>query len=1040
MARIDLNIIDRGTPGSVWTAEGVSLKPEDLDKVIEQKTDNVGALNSLPTPFARFFVAKEAFRRVHEEHISKNVKEAGFAYRQLVSDILDVYELLFYKKFHENIWAGPGNSTKIEIREWDSEANLRVISQKMKVLYNSIREYYKSDINEKSLFFVVLTEEGKEKLLACTSPYTGFVTPPDLDKYIRDTERKKDDIVFANSKYDNVLIPRKSGGLYFRDTKLFEDRTSEFRNYMMSLFGKGDISGMYKEIKSYIRAFKDDADIRTDFEQKMDSVLTEQNDPLVVNGMEIKMCDEIDVNNYFCNNLIKLPYRIDRKRFTTIKIKNDSKDRMFDFLIPFKPEICELFPDMDIDAEAHINRNSVTVTLRYQGREYKREYWYGKNNDYEVEELETKKWNFDIGLFPNILSAKPEENNYFKVMVVSADGKDDDLTLDINKVGLKFYKNSREIYESESGEYGVRKPRIRSEQHKKDAECGTRFYELFGTSFDYMQVDVDGITGLLFPRWENSEACEDVYKYAIDLGTSNTLVARCKAGEEMSPEIFCMEAPMVSYLHEPEGNEQMSAVKRIEDSIFDLAKKKIKTEFVPALIDGKDYRFPIRTAICGSAKNPSRPSLFDTHNIAFFYEKMMMNDDQDIQTDVKWEKNEAMLRLFLRELLLIIKADVLQRGGNLSRTDITWFRPLSFMGEMREIYQDVWQKETKEVLNLKTEVHCYSESEAPYYYFKRMDYILDSDAAAVIDIGGGSTDIVYFIDNKPEMANSVHFGCDVLWDEGFVGNLNDRRNGIFQKYADHLDFGDKILNELNTCFVKVDKKTKTKDIISFWLSHAKECGITTRMRSDFKPVFVYHLTSILYYMGQMYKDYGKPAPKSVLFSGNGSKYIDGFISTEIPVIKKIVDMVFSKVFGDKQNVSVKLPEERKEATCFGGLYRDVEAENVPEIYYQGDTSFSYETVGDINNHFDKLSQVLATKYVELADLYQEILIELKRQQILDNTCDTQKYVDKAKDNMDTYLKTYFKSQIKDKYSQETMAFESVFFLPVQKAVNEMTKI
>ena len=69
MARVDLNIVDRGINGSKWVAEETALTADHLDKVIEQKTDNSGALNSLPTPFARFFVAREAFRRVHEEHL-----------------------------------------------------------------------------------------------------------------------------------------------------------------------------------------------------------------------------------------------------------------------------------------------------------------------------------------------------------------------------------------------------------------------------------------------------------------------------------------------------------------------------------------------------------------------------------------------------------------------------------------------------------------------------------------------------------------------------------------------------------------------------------------------------------------------------------------------------------------------------------------------------------------------------------------------------------------------------------------------------------
>ena len=171
MARIDLNIVDRGIQGSTWIAEDVGLTAEHLDKVLEQKTDNSGALNSLPTPFARFFVAREAFRRAQEEHVNKK-NEAGFAYRQLVSDILDVYELLFNRKYHENTWVG--KEKKIELREWKSKENLKYIKEKMPILYNSIDNYYKSDIKEENLYFLVYITANKNTIP--NEPLSPFIT------------------------------------------------------------------------------------------------------------------------------------------------------------------------------------------------------------------------------------------------------------------------------------------------------------------------------------------------------------------------------------------------------------------------------------------------------------------------------------------------------------------------------------------------------------------------------------------------------------------------------------------------------------------------------------------------------------------------------------------------------------------------------------------------------------------------------------------------------------------------------------------------
>jgi hypothetical protein len=418
----------------------------------------------------------------------------------------------------------------------------------------------------------------------------------------------------------------------------------------------------------------------------------------------------------------------------------------------------------------------------------------------------------------------------------------------------------------------------------------------------------------------------------------------------------------------------------------------------------------------------------------------MANDDQDVHTDIKWEQDEAMLRVFVRELLLIIKCDILQRNGDLDRTNLVWFSPLSFMGKTREVYQDIWTTEPKDILFIQPDqIKRYSESEAPYYYYKKMDYIKDSDAVTVIDIGGGSTDFVYFKDNEPQVANSVHFGCDVLWENGFIEFANVRENGIFKKYVDTIRFQRKGLEDLNECFKNVDS-VKTKDIINFWLSNAKDCDIIRFMSQDFKPVFVYHLTCILFYMANMYKEKGLDAPRTVVFSGNGSKYIDNFISSESVVLKKIIDLIFTTVYGGNHDVNIKLPEERKESTCYVGLYRDKNAPIVKDIVYQGDVARSYEKVGDMNNNLDSLKAALLTKYKNLAALYKSVIELLKQEKIIDGTSDTRKYVSKAEEDMGTPFTTYYKTQVKEKYGEEVIYNDSVFFLPVINKVFEMTKI
>ena len=1052
MARIDLSIVDRGTSSTSWTKEDIALTADHLDKVMEQKTDNSGALNSLPTPFARFFVAREAFRRAKEEHLNSK-KEAGFAYRQMVSDILDVYEMLFYRSFHQNnTWK---NGEKLELREWSMKDNMEYIKKKMPILYNSLNEYYKTDIIEDKLYFLVFTEDGKEKLLACSSPITGFVTPPDMDKALEKNDGSTR-IKFAGTQYDSLHIHRKSGGEYFRDIKMFEKRDVDFKNYLYNvLFGSDEVDEKFKAIKEYVRSFRNDPDIRNDYTQKLTDVKTEQNDSLVVNGLTIKSSAEIDIMSYFTDTIIRVPYRISRDNYVTVNYQNDSADRDYDYLLPFRADVMSLFEGTDIDSDIHINRNSVTVFLHYNGKEYQKEYAKEQflPGQGRIVNLKDARISFDLGIFPNILSHKEQENNYFKILVVGADEDPEAPAFNIDKISLSFFKkigkeliSIKEVLPEDNAEYGVEPAVVRSQQKTDEEESGTKFYELFNTSFNIFEVKIIEDTGLMIPKWQKSKATNETFTYAVDLGTSNTFISRCKNDNDgrpdlnKKPELFKMDRPMVSFMHEVPDDRQFSLTRRIEDSIFPKAKNKIKTEFIPPLIDGTDYKFPIRTALCGIHDRSKEPKLFDNHNIAFFYEKMMSNDDQDVKTDIKWDKDEKMLRIFVRELLLIIKCDILQRDGDLDRTNLVWFSPLSFMGQTREIYQNIWNSEPKNILFIpNTQIKRFSESEAPYYYYKKMDYIKDSDAVTVIDIGGGSTDFVYFKDNIPQMANSVHFGCDVLWENGFNSFANVKDNGIYLRYASNLRFRRKDLEDLNECYKNVDAM-KTKDIINFWLTNEKYCDITRLLSNDFKPVFVYHITSILFYMASMYKENELAAPRTIVFSGNGSKYIDNFISTELSALKNIIDLVFKHVFGGEHNVNIKLPEERKESTCYGGLYRDPNALAVKDVVYQGDKSKDYEKVGDINANFNTLKSALLAKYKDLAALYKDVLNMLKQQNIIDNTANTEKYVKAAEEDMGTPLSTYYKTQVKEKYADEVIYNDSVFFLPVINKIFNMTKI
>lgn len=1057
MSSIDLNIIERGLKGQKWTAEKGPITAGDLAKISEQRTNNSGALNALPTPFARFFVVKEAFRRALEE-LKDPQKAAGDAYNRLVSDTLDVFELIYNLDFHTSRWP---DTRKIEIREWNFDQQLPELNGKVPILADSIKTYFNSDLAAAKgrLFFIVLIDNGREYLLATSSPYSGFITPPDLDKKV-DPKGKKP-TVFIGERYKTLpqINRKETSGRYFNEIRLFGERDKDFKNYMFHLINTSPIGKELNEFRDYIRQVQiSDPEIVTTWQLQGQKILSNESNPLDINGLPIYKDSGISTVNFFNDTLVRLPFRLSESFYQPMEFIG-SEDRKYDYLLPISSEGLEHIQD-DFECVCKDTGLKVTVTLKYKGQEYSKDYRNepeGYAGAGRIVDLKADYLNFNMAVFPNILSPNRSENNFFKVMAALNDEQTSLRPRPIDKLELSFfYRDENKKYlkietidrENNIAKYGVRPAVIRSKQDPaNEVDASSVFYEIFNSQFDIINIRFgmtgDICEGMLHIKWPQAQRTSESYTYAVDLGTTNTYISCTKNNEDNEPEQLKMDVPMVSYLHNYQKSAQHPLVSIVEEGLVPEIRKNFSTELLPPLIDGSIYRFPIRTAICVPKGDRSKPSIFDNCNIAFFYEKAIGMGNQAILTDIKWEGSyEKHLRTFIQELLLIIKTNVLQNDGVLADTKLIWFRPLSFKGSIRELYTSIWEEEAKRILNIgSSQIQCISESEAPYYYFNKKNIFNSVDAVSIVDIGGGSTDFIYFSDGKPQIANSVHFGCDTLWSNGFSGFDNERSNGIYNRLVDviHLGTSEEELEQLNIR-MRSDKAVSTKDIINFWLSNDNKSEITRKLKEFYKPLFLYHFASIIYFMAKMYKSKGLASPRSILFCGNGSKYIDGLLSSDIAVIKEIVTTVFKKVYGsDIKDIQVILPDSRKECTCYGGLYREANVDIPEEYNFQGVSDKVYENVEELKADFPNISKDLLDSINDFNDLYKSLLSILIRNRELENRINPEEIVNLVSDVEDSLNKN-FKKEIVDKLHDSEVYHDSLFFLPIIDNVFKLTQI
>lgn len=280
-----------------------------------------------------------------------------------------------------------------------------------------------------------------------------------------------------------------------------------------------------------------------------------------------------------------------------------------------------------------------------------------------------------------------------------------------------------------------------------------------------------------------------------------------------------------------------------------------------------------------------------------------------------------------------------------------------------------------------------------------------------------------------------------FWGNGFSGFDNDRVNGIYERFVETVHLGDHT-DELEQLNIKMrsDKEVSTKDIINFWLSNDSRCEITKKLKEAYKPLFLYHFASIVYFMAKMYKAKNLACPRSVLFCGNGSRYIDGLLSSDKATIKELVATIFKNVYGDIKDIQVILPDSRKECTCYGGLYRNSDVDVPDEFNFQGVSDKVYENIEQLKADFPTVSRDLLNTFASFNKLYADLLRILISKGELDKQVDSTEIINLISSGTQDSLEKNFKTQVIQKLNDSEVYHDSVFFLPIIDNVLKLTKI
>ncbi|PTQ92420.1 hypothetical protein C8P68_11220 [Mucilaginibacter yixingensis] len=206
---------------------------------INEKTNilSSSAGTSIPTPLARLFLFKTAFE-IMAAQIQKNSVEPGSIYAGLVSETLDLLELLY---------KNGSDSTRFRYQRWTFENNDDAIhhfgqSSGHRLLATSFRQAASQYPFQKKieLTLIYFREGSKEVLIGGTSPFTFVFTSPNFKRKMRDRGFK----AVQGLVSDDILFDSKYLQLHERDRA--------FIKYLESLSHTPGIGESFKGFSAYV--------------------------------------------------------------------------------------------------------------------------------------------------------------------------------------------------------------------------------------------------------------------------------------------------------------------------------------------------------------------------------------------------------------------------------------------------------------------------------------------------------------------------------------------------------------------------------------------------------------------------------------------------------------------------------------------------------------------------------------------------------------------------------------------------------------------
>ena len=632
-------------------------------------------------------------------------------------------------------------------------------------------------------------------------------------------------------------------------------------------------------------------------------------------------------------------------------------------LLPLKPRFFDFFTIEDLQegiVKLKVVQNEkiykVTIEIPIKNNrtiKYEKDYTTEPNDKENVPEGEIKEIErqFSLAMMP-MIRFENEEESLYKIAMIHKYKED---------YKIEYYSTGGKLSNDDIVSVNRNGSDEDSNQLHVDSVKGKRI--------DYMRIsNKNGDSGILIPEMKEQRTSKDIsYEFAIDLGTTNTHIEYKKSGDNGSRAFDISESDIqlkywesnVYDSNETDNSKESSAPIESDNNQMYIS------ELIPQMIGtNSDFSFPIRTILleaenCDYTQNKQEKVML-SNNVSFTHGCYKVEEFDRSIPDLKWstdENAEDRYAAYVGNLMFLMRNKVILNRGRLSETKIKWFYPKSMIGQRRLMCEDIWRKTYGYYFGDNyNNISNMCEAEAPYHHNITFGGYqgLRTEMIANIDIGGGTTDVLFVKNDKKVAMTSFRFAANSIFENGYATDGNTQ-NGIIAYYTKEFfesaceklkGKAQNIIGDLEHIQGKFNL-TQGSDIASFYFSlkdnyRLKKEKIETnfdwneRLKRDdeFKVIFIFFYTAIIYHLAKIVKKEEELQSLSrIAFSGNGSKIIS-LISSDRKILAEYTTKIFKHVLGADSSIEISdiiLEENPKVVTCKGGLSAGNAAENETSI-------------------------------------------------------------------------------------------------------------